>query len=728
MPGMQMNTRPPGDAEILGRRKRPALRLVGNRELAEMEEARKPQPVDTSRLEDALVAHVSRLWEPAKRAKTSKIEKEILEDYRQRNSEYDDDVLAEIRKQGGSEIYMSLTATKARSLEAWILDTLLPAGDPAFEITPTPVPDLGEEQHQQIQMQFMGEVQQAMAMGVMPTPEDMHSMLDGMAEEMEQRIKDAADGAADKMQTLIEDNLAEGGWKQAVSDAVYDFVATKACIIHGPTMRQSSVLEWVRNPATGRTEPQSKIVLRKHYERISPMDIYPSPDSRGPNDGYLFHRQRTLPQDLYGMKGAPGFSDEAIDTVMREHAQGGLREWMYRDYERAQIEQHDASLFDNTERRIDVLIYNGPIAGKILQSYGAQGVDDPLAEYEVRMWYVGQYVIGLRIVTTPARIRPYHVASMEAVPGSFWGYGLCYLIRDKQNMCNAAARAISNNAGIASGPQVVYDDIGRMPEGEQITSLYPWKAHQFNRDEHSSQNTRPPLSFMQPDMHVAELFVVYDKFSAMVDELVPSYMSGNQNISGAGRTASGLSMLMNQASKTVKRSITNFALGVITGAIELTWLMNMLYEDDESIKGDMTIQVTGPAKALIQEHQQVRRAEFLAATNNPTDMQIVGLGGRSKVLREIASGLGIDDVIPDEDSITSMQQQGEVQMQVEQAVSRIGQALGMEPEFLMTILQQGGLPNERNVQSEQIVQPDIEQSVQPATLDQAGQRPRELLQ
>jgi hypothetical protein len=51
---------------------------------------------------------------------------------------------------------------------------------------------------------------------------------------------------------------------------------------------------------------------------------------------------------------------------------------------------------------------------------------------------------------------------------------------------------------------------------------------------------------------------------------------------------------------------------------------------------------------MIKDAAQVRRNEFLAATANPIDMQIVGVEGRQAILRETAKNLDmdVDKVVP----------------------------------------------------------------------------------
>ena len=68
-----------------------------------------------------LSAYVRRCWESARDAK-QQIEDKMLRALRQRNGEYEPDKLSAIRAEGGSEIFMMLTATKCRGAESWRRD------------------------------------------------------------------------------------------------------------------------------------------------------------------------------------------------------------------------------------------------------------------------------------------------------------------------------------------------------------------------------------------------------------------------------------------------------------------------------------------------------------------------------------------------------------------------------------------------------------------------------
>jgi hypothetical protein len=74
----------------------------------------------------------------------------------------------------------------------------------------------------------------------------------------------------------------------------------------------------------------------------------------------------------------------------------------------------------------------------------------------------------------------------------------------------------------------------------------------------------------------------------------------------------------------------------------------MRYDEDESIKGDLDIMPRGAINLANKEQMNVRRIEFLTATANQIDMEIMGKDGRAAVLREVAKGLQmpVDELIP----------------------------------------------------------------------------------
>jgi len=133
---------------------------------------------------------------------------------------------------------------------------------------------------------------------------------------------------------------------------------------------------------------------------------------------------------------------------------------------------------------------------------------------------------------------------------------------------------------------------------------------------------------------------------------IPSYAFGSDSGAGAAKTASGLSMLMNAAGKNMKSAVREIDINVMERAIE--HLFNILMLDPETpkeIKGDAKVKARGSDTLMHKESTAMRQQELLAMTNNPTDLQLTGLEGRSKLLRSVfkSSDLPHDEIIMDEE-------------------------------------------------------------------------------
>jgi hypothetical protein len=221
---------------------------------------------------------------------------------------------------------------------------------------------------------------------------------------------------------------------------------------------------------------------------------------------------------------------------------------------------------------------------------------------------------------------------------------------------------------LASGPQVVYN-IDRLPEGENVTQLYPWKIWQVTADPLGSSSK--PVEFYQPSTQAQELMTVYEKFATLADEYtgIPRYMTGGAATGGAARTASGMSMLMTNAGKSIKQVIANIDEHVIKPCIDRLYYYNMRYSDDPDLKGDVDIVARGAASILEKEQAQQRRNEFLQiALNSPAAQQVVGMEGIAELLRQAAGTLdmNVDKIVPSPEQMKIKEAQAQAMQQAQQ--------------------------------------------------------------
>ena len=620
-----------------------------------------------------LAAHVKKRWDVSKTSKRD-LEERMLQCVRQRNGEYDPEIEAEINAQNGSDIFIQLTSVKCRAATSWLRDTLLGSGsDKPWSMDASPEPELPDEISQGLQAKLSQELMQAMqSTGAMPTEEDLASIATNMKDEAMELNREESAKRIKRMERKMEDQLLEGGWYEAFNEFIEDIVTFPFAVMKGPVKRRRKVMKWEE----GKLVPSE--VIRNEWERVDPFNLYWAPWAWNVNDGYIIERHRMTSDDLQSLLGVPGYNDDAIRTVLDEFTGGGLKEWLWVDSARATAEGKVSTEATNTDDLIDALQLWDSISGKLLVEWGVpeEDIEDQALSYPCEVWLIGGTVIRAVLNYDPLARKPYYLTSYEAKPGSVDGKGVADLCRDSQAMVNATARAMANNMGISSGPQVGVN-ISRLPSGEDITDMHPWKIWQFQSSEFNDGT--PPLSFFQPSSNAQELMAVFEKFSERADEdtMIPKYMTGGHT-PGAGRTSSGLSMLISNAGKGIKQVINNIDKKVIVPAIERLYHDNLRYADDPDLVGDVNISARGASSLVVKEAEAIRRNEFLQLVlTNPMAQQIVGMDGAAELLRDAAMNLNTnpDRIVPDRQKISTMQQQAQVIAQLQQQLAMLtGQA------------------------------------------------------
>lgn len=595
-----------------------------------------------------IAAHIQNCWSEARTAKQNDIEPRMFAAQRARRGVYDPDKLAKIRAMGGSEVYAGITSVKCRAASSWLRDVVMATGgERPWTIRPTPMPTLPPPVADQIVATATNVIKAMLQAGKQVPQDQVLQMMSVMKDQAHAKLLQDAKDKADRMADKMEDQLDEGGFHDALDQFLDDITSFPAAIIKGPIIRKKKVMQWVQDGQNYVPKPTPTLV--REWERVSPFNLYPSPASVKIDDGYLIEKHQLSRQDLNDLMGVPGYDDDTIKKVLAEYGEKGLRDWLTSDTQQADATgQSTMQVSLNPNGLIDALQFWGPVSGQMLLDWGMkkEEVPDPSVEYHVEAWQIGTYTIKAILNYDPLSRKPYYKASYEDVPGSFWGRSVYDLVDHPQQICNAIARAIVNNAGMASGPQVVVN-VDRLAPGETITTLTPWRIWQITNDPQGN-GANEAITFKQPDSRVQELTQIFGTFAEMADEWsgLPKYMAGDPG--GVGRTASGLSMLMGNANKGVKQVVGNIDAGLFTPMLGRLYDHNMEYSDDPDLKGDVNIIARGAASLLVKDAAQLRRNEFLTATMNPIDMQIVGVEGRAAILRETAKTLDMDadDIVP----------------------------------------------------------------------------------
>ena len=399
------------------------------------------------------------------------------------------------------------------------------------------------------------------------------------------------------------------------------------------------------------------------WERVSPFDVYWTPGVAHIDDANIIERSRLTRADINDLLDLPGFLTDEVRAVLDEYGRGGLVDnWDVTDSERSILEGREDPRF-NQSGLIACLEFQGMAQGRFLLDLGVNPsfIPDPMRDYFCNAWLIGRHIVKVQLSPSPRKRHNYYITSFEKVPGNPCGNGLPDLLADVSSVANATLRSLVNNLSIASGPQVVVNT-DRLSDGEDGEQMYPWKRWRVKSDPFGN-NTEQAVSFFNPASASQELLAVYMAFSNMADEhsAIPKFMTGSPPQGGLGRTASGLSMLMQNSSKILQTVAANIDRDVIEPILNSLFDMVMLTDDTGLLTGEEKIRVLGVAVAQQRETQRARQIEFLQITANPIDMGIIGPKGRAQVFREVAKEIGLpgENIVPSEDQMEKQQEQAQ---------------------------------------------------------------------
>jgi hypothetical protein len=622
----------------------------------------------------ALAAHIRKQYNYFRWHRTQfKIHDRYLKGLRAYSGEYEPDKLNQIKMFSGSDVYARITTVKCRGASALLRDVYLNSKNP-WQIEATPVPSLPDEIADSVRQLVETEAVSMMHHGEQPTPIQLQEREDQLLAGARVAARKTAHEEAKKAHRHLADVLHEGSFQKAFAEFLIDLPIFPYACIKGPVVKNKKRLSWVNGKLTSKYEPVMT------WKRVSAFDLYITPAASCVEDADIIERIKLSRADLHQCIGLPGYDDDNIRAVLNDY-EHGMTDWLDdQETERAELEDKENPYLNRSER-IDTLEYHGSVKGSWLREWGfkATQIPDEDKDYFVTAWLIGNYVIKVQINPNPKARPPYYMTSFEKMPGSIYGNPLTEILSDVQDVANASFRSLVNNMSMASGPQVVVNE-ERLGPTCNPDSLYPWKRWRTITDP-AMADTSKPVDFFQPQSNAQELLGVYKAMVDMADEVsaIPRYITGSNRVGGAASTASGLSMLMNNASKVLQNVAASIDNEVLKPLLEDLYNMIMLTDGGNVLRGDEQIVVRGATVAMQKEQDRMRRLEFLQMTANPIDMGIIGEKGRASVLEAISEDLGLpyEEIVPNADAMDDkLRAQSQQQMLVEaeqEGAARIAQ-------------------------------------------------------
>jgi hypothetical protein len=222
----------------------------------------------------------------------------------------------------------------------------------------------------------------------------------------------------------------------------------------------------------------------------------------------------------------------------------------------------------------------------------------------------------------------------ELNPYSFFGIGIGENMDDTQTLMNGFMRLAVDNA-VLSGNLVFEVDETNLVPGQDL-QIYPGKV--FRRQGGAPGQAIFGTKFPNVSNENLQLF---DKARVLADESTgfPSFAHGQTGVAGVGRTASGISMLMNAATGSIKTVIKNVDDYLLRPMGEAFFSFNMQFDFDPEAIGDLEVKARGTESLMANEVRSQRLMQFLQIASSPALMPFAKF---PYIIREIAKSMDLD--------------------------------------------------------------------------------------
>jgi len=539
-----------------------------------------------------------------------------------------------------SRVFVKVTKTKVLAAYGQIAEVLFGGNRFPISIDPTTLPDGVEdtvsfETNPEVKKAVDSEMAELLPGETLPEFKERLGALSGVLEPVIEDVKPTpgktptsaqlypAEVSAKKMEKKIHDQLEESHAKKHLRAAAFETALFGTGVMKGPFAIDKEYPNW---DDEGNYSPMFKTVPQT--TSVSIWNFYPDPDAATMEEAeYVVERHKMSRSQVRGLKNRPYFRENAVDNALRL-GESYRKQWWEHIME-------DNSEEDRADR-FEVLEFWGFVDKEVIEN---QGVDIPkdledADQLSVNIWVCNGQVLRLVMNPfTPAYI-PYFAAPYEMNPYSIFGVGIAENMDDTQTLMNGFMRMAVDNAALSGNLLIEVDETNLVP-GQDL-SVYPGKV--FRRQGGAPGQAIFGTKFPNVSNENMQMF---DKARVLADESTgfPSFAHGQTGVSGVGRTASGISMLMSAANGSIRNVVKNIDDYLLAPLGKAFFGFNMQFDFDTDIKGDLEIKARGTESLMANEVRSQRLMQFMQVVSNPA---LAPFARMDYIVREIAKSMDLD--------------------------------------------------------------------------------------
>ena len=411
---------------------------------------------------------------------------------------------------------------------------------------------------------------------------------------------------ARRLNKIVHDQLLDTAAIKEIRRSLFEQALLGTGVTKGPFNFYKKIHRWENLDGERVYAPYEKMVPR--ISHVSCWNFYPDPCAVDIDDcEYVIERHRLNRDQFRDLKDLPLFDIAAINRILERPSA-----YEERYFEHTIYSENDPTYNEN---RYEVLEYWGTLDAKTAREYN---VDIPYEMDEIGSVQINAWICGgevLRVVLNPfvpERI-PYHIFPYEKNPYQVFGIGVAENMEDAQLLMNGHMRMAIDNLALAGNLVFDVDEASLVPG--QNYDIYPGKV--FRRQ---SGVTGTAINGLKFPSTAGENMQMYDKARQLADEEtgIPSVVHGQTGVTGTGRTAAGLSMLLGSAGLGIKTVVKNIDDHLLRPLGESFFQWNMQFnEKAETFDGDLEIKPKGTVSVMMKEVRSQRLTMLLQTVANP---------------------------------------------------------------------------------------------------------------
>lgn len=516
--------------------------------------------------------------------------------------------------------FVKATRAKTVALEARLFDLMFPTDDRNWDISPTPVPKLADEQ-KEAETRAKNAAAQANLAETAGNPDQAQQIVAAGNDEAARAQAAAneiarATQAAKLMREEMDDQLVESKYPAETRAAIHDMCLLGSGILKGPMVNEKTRGRWMPAQGEGAQPHQFELVqqddVRPMVRRVDPWSFFPDMSARCVEEcEFFFERYLWTKSDLRKMVATQGFNPDAVRELLRDDRTS-------RSISSPSI-NNLVTLRSLTEESTGQITgrfvgweYHGSLElGEICDILSATGdeeyarqlaeEDDPLIEHRV----VVHFCDGVILKIAPeypldSGEALYSMANLEEAEGQLFGYGVPTIMADSQEALNSAWRMSLDNGALSVGPQAMIEKDAIAP-ADGSWAFTPRKI--WWRVKAALATAAKPIEFFDVPNNMEEFVRLIELANVFIDMETGIPMPQQGEETRKTDTVGGMAILQNASNIIFRRIVKNVDDGLIAPTMRRLYDWNMQFSKRPEIKGDMQVDARGTSVLLVKEVQ-----------------------------------------------------------------------------------------------------------------------------